>query len=159
MSTRYLLSSSDYVAKEPQTGECIERVVLLWTLTPAERDAYLANEAIKLLTANNWVLLEIARTRSSLILFAVKQAYHARYKKSLEEDVAYHTSGDILQDPLQLLVPLVCSFRYEGDEVNMTLAKKEAKIMCEAISDKKHNDEELIRILSIRSNHYNNSHW
>ncbi|KAL5751540.1 hypothetical protein ACOSQ2_022047 [Xanthoceras sorbifolium] len=124
-----------------------ERVVLLWTLTPAERDAYLANEAVKLLTANKWVLLEIACTRSSLELFAAKQAYHARYKKSLEEDVAYHTSGDIRK----LLVPLVSSFRYEGDEVNMVLAKKEAKIIREAISDKKYNDDELIRILSTRS--------
>lgn len=68
--------------------------MLLWTLSPPERDAFMANEAIKLLTANKWVLLEIACTRSSLELFAVKQAYHARYKKSLEEDVAYHTSGD-----------------------------------------------------------------
>ncbi|KAL5818198.1 hypothetical protein ACOSQ3_022095 [Xanthoceras sorbifolium] len=124
-----------------------ERVVLLWTLTPAERDAYLANEAVKLLTANKWVILEIACTRSSLELFATKQAYHARYKKSLEEDVAYHTSGDIRK----LLVSLVSSFRYEGDEVNMVLAKKEAKIIREAISDKKYNDDELIRILSTRS--------
>lgn len=46
----------------------------------------------------------------------------------------------------------------------MTLAKKEAKIIREAITDKKYNDDELIRILSTRSkaqvnatlNHYNN---
>lgn len=38
--------------------------------------------------------MEIACTRSSHDLFAAKQAYHVRYKKSLEEDVAYHTSGD-----------------------------------------------------------------
>lgn len=68
--------------------------MLLWTLDPAERDALLANEATKKLTSNNYVLVEIACTRSSLQLFTVRQAYHARYKKSLEEDVAYHTSGD-----------------------------------------------------------------
>ncbi|KAK4411669.1 Annexin D7 [Sesamum angolense] len=50
-------------------------------------------------------------------------AYHARYKKSLEEDVAYHTTGDFRK----LLVPLVSAFRYEGDEVDMILAKSEAK--------------------------------
>jgi hypothetical protein len=71
-----------------------QRIVLLWTLDPAERDAFLANEATKILTSNNWVLVEIACTRSSLGLFTVRQAYHARFKKSLEEDVAYHTSGD-----------------------------------------------------------------
>lgn len=68
--------------------------MLLWTLEPAERDAFLANEATKMMTSNNWVLMEIASTRSSLDLFKAKQAYQSRFKKSLEEDVAYHTSGD-----------------------------------------------------------------
>lgn len=68
---------------------------MLWTLEPAERDAYLAKESTKMFTANNWVLVEIACTRPALELFKVKQAYQARYKTSLEEDVAYHTSGNI----------------------------------------------------------------
>ncbi|XP_030975464.1 annexin D2 [Quercus lobata] len=138
-----------------------ERTVLLWVLDPAERDAFLANEATKRLTSNNWIVMEIACTRSSHDLFVVRQAYHARFKRSLEEDVAYHTSGDFRK----LLVPLVTSFRYEGDEVNMTLAKSEAKILHEKISDKAFNDEEIIRILTTRSksqinatlNHYNNA--
>ncbi|KAJ8543711.1 hypothetical protein K7X08_025329 [Anisodus acutangulus] len=71
-----------------------QRVVLLWTLSPAERDAYLANEATKRLTASNWVIMEIACTRSSDELFKARQAYHAKYKRLLEEDVAYHTTGD-----------------------------------------------------------------
>ncbi|KAF5458149.1 hypothetical protein F2P56_022204 [Juglans regia] len=137
-----------------------ERLVLLWTLDPAERDAFLANEATKMLTSNNLVLVEVACTRSSLDLFMVRQAYHARFKKSLEEDVAYHTSGDFRK----LLVPLVSSFRYDGDEVNMKLAKSEAKILHEKISEKSYNHDELIRILTTRSkaqlnatlNHYNN---
>ena len=68
--------------------------MLLFTLDPAERDAYLANEATKRLTSSNWVLMEIACTRSSYELFNVRMAYHARYKKSLEEDVAHHTTGE-----------------------------------------------------------------
>lgn len=52
---------------------------------------------------------------------------------------------------LQLLVPLVSSYRYEGDEVNMTLAKQEAKLIHEKIKDKHYNDEDVIRILSTRS--------
>lgn len=47
----------------------------------------------------------------------------------------------------------------------MTLAKSEAKILHEKISDKAYNDEEIIRILTTRSksqinatlNHYNNA--
>lgn len=51
----------------------------------------------------------------------------------------------------QLLVPLLSSFRYEGEEVNMTVAKSEAKILHEKILEKAYNHEELIRILTTRS--------
>lgn len=137
-----------------------ERVVLLWTLDPAERDAFLANEATKRWTSSNQVLVEIACTRTSQQLLLAKQAYHARFKRSLEEDVAYHTSGDFRK----LLVPLVGTYRYEGEEVNMTLAKSEAKILHEKISEKAYNHEDVIRILATRSkaqinatlNHYKN---
>nr|GMC59588.1 annexin D2-like [Ipomoea batatas]GMC62327.1 annexin D2-like [Ipomoea batatas]GMC67468.1 annexin D2-like [Ipomoea batatas] len=137
-----------------------QRAVLIWTLVPAERDALLINEATKRLTASNWVIMEVACSRSSSDLFKVRQMYHDRYKKSIEEDVAFHTSGDIRK----LLVPLVTAFRYEGDEVNLTLAKNEAKILHEKICDKKaYNDDEIIRIITTRSkaqlnatmNHYN----
>ncbi|XP_027076343.2 annexin D2-like [Coffea arabica] len=137
-----------------------QRAVLLWTLDPAERDALLAYEATKRLTASNWVIMEIACTRSSQDLFKARQAYHARYKRSIEEDVAYHTAGDFRK----LLVPLVTAFRYEGDDVNMTLAKSEAKLLHEKISEKAYNNDEIIRILTTRSkaqlnvtlNQYNN---
>lgn len=137
-----------------------EKVVLLWTLDPAERDAFLANQATKMLTSNNSIIVEIASTRSPLELLKAKQAYQARFKKSLEEDVAYHTSADIRK----LLVPLVGIHRYEGDEVNMTLAKSEAKLLHEKIADKAYNHDDLIRIVTTRSkpqlnatlNHYNN---
>lgn len=139
-----------------------ERIVLLWTLESADRDAFMVNEATKRLTANNLVIVEVACTRTSLELFKVRQAYHARFKKSLEEDVAYHTSGDIRK----LLVPLISSLRYEGVEVNNMLAKSEAKLLHEKIADKEYNHDELIRILTTRSkaqllatlNHYNNEY-
>ncbi|KAK9930543.1 hypothetical protein M0R45_027579 [Rubus argutus] len=137
-----------------------ERIVMLWTLDPAERDAFLANEATKKWTSSNQVLAEIACSRSSHDLLLARQAYHSSYKKSLEEDVAHHTTGDFRK----LLVPLVSSYRYEGDEVNMTLAKSEAKLLHEKISDKEYNHEDIIRILATRSksqinatlNHYKN---
>ncbi|KAM0041670.1 putative annexin [Helianthus debilis subsp. tardiflorus] len=124
-----------------------ERLVHLWTLDPSERDAYLANEATKRWTKSNQVLVEIACTRSAHDLLLAKQAYHACYKKSIEEDVAYHTTGDFRK----LLLPLVGTYRYEGSEVNMTLAKTEAKLLHEKISDKCYNDDDLIRILATRS--------
>ncbi|KAJ0988406.1 hypothetical protein J5N97_006762 [Dioscorea zingiberensis] len=136
-----------------------ERVVLLWTLDPAERDALLANEAARKWHPGNNVIIEIACARSSEELFAIRRAYHARYKRSLEEDVAAHTTGDFRK----LLVPLVSAYRYEGPEVNMTLAKSEAKILHGKIAEKAYSHEEIIRILTTRSkaqviatlNHYN----
>ncbi|CAH8391128.1 unnamed protein product [Eruca vesicaria subsp. sativa] len=149
-------------ALDKELSSDFERAVMLWTLDPAERDAYLAKESTKMFTKNNWVLVEIACTRSAVELFKVKQAYQARYKKSLEEDVAQHTSGDLRK----LLLPLVSTFRYEGDDVNMMLARSEAKILHEKVSEKAFNDDDFIRILTTRSkaqlsatlNHYNNEH-
>ncbi|XP_065847575.1 annexin Gh1 [Euphorbia lathyris] len=134
-------------ALDKELTQDFERVVLLWTLIPAERDALLANEATKRWTSSNQVLMEIACTRSSKELLIVRQAYHARFKKSLEEDVAHHTTGDFRK----LLFPIVCAYRYEGDEVNMTLAKTEAKLIHEKISNKAYSDDDIIRILATRS--------
>lgn len=72
----------------------LQRVVHLWTMAPAERDACLVNEAIKHLPGSNCIIMEIACARSSVDLFKVRQNYQARYKKSLEEDVADHSTGD-----------------------------------------------------------------
>ncbi|KAF3332293.1 annexin D1-like protein [Carex littledalei] len=124
-----------------------ERAVILWTRDPAERDAMLANEAVLRWKPGNPVLIEIACARTSSELFAVRQAYHTLFKRSLEEDVAAHTTGSFRK----LLVPLVSSHRYEGPEVNMKLAKSEAKILHEKISDKAYDHEDVIRILSTRS--------
>ncbi|XP_051123441.1 annexin Gh1-like [Andrographis paniculata] len=124
-----------------------ERLVLLWTLDPAERDALLANEATKKWTASNPVLVEIACTRSPKELILAKEAYQARFKRSLEEDVAYHTSGDFRK----LLLPLVSTYRYVGDDVNMTLAKTEAKLLQKKICEKEYACEDVIRILTTRS--------
>jgi hypothetical protein len=52
---------------------------------------------------------------------------------------------------LQLLVGLVTVFRYEGDEINARLANSEADTLHDAIKDKGFNHEEVIRILTTRS--------
>ncbi|XP_010926280.1 annexin Gh1 [Elaeis guineensis] len=137
-----------------------EKAVLLWILDPPERDAVLANEALKKWSPNNRALIEIAMTRTADEMFAVRRAYRGRFKRSLEEDVAVHTNGDFRK----LLVPLVSSYRYEGPEVNASLAKSEAKILHEKIEEKAYGHEEIIRILTTRSkehllatfNDYNN---
>jgi hypothetical protein len=52
---------------------------------------------------------------------------------------------------LLLLVGLVTAFRYEGDEINARLANSEADTLHDAIKDKGFNHEEVIRILTTRS--------
>lgn len=51
----------------------------------------------------------------------------------------------------QLLLLLVSSYRYNGDEVNMTVAKSEAKILHEKIKGKHYSDDDVIRIVATRS--------
>lgn len=65
-------------------------------LEPADRDAVLINVVIK--SGKNYdVIVEISSVLSPEELFAVRRAYLNRYKRSLEEDVAAHTSGHLRQ--------------------------------------------------------------
>ncbi|URE24493.1 ANX [Musa troglodytarum] len=147
---------------EDEISGDFERAVLLWTLDPADRDAQLANEALRGWDRSNRVLIEIACTRHSSELFDAKRAYHLRYKRSLEEDVAKYTTGDFRK----LLIPLVSSYRYEGIEVSRKLAKSDAKMLYEKITEKAYSHEELIWIITTRSkaqliatiNHYKNEY-
>lgn len=123
-----------------------ERAVYRWIFDPIEREAVMAYLALKK-AFNYQVIIEIACVSSSKELLAVKEAYHARYKHSLEEDVAAHTVGDFRK----LLVALVSTYRYGGDEIDISLAKSEARILQDVIKQKKLNHEETIRILGTRS--------
>ena len=66
-----------------------------WTLDPADRDAVLANLAIKKAECDYNVIIEISCVRCPEELLAVRRAYQLRYKCSLEENLAQHTTGDI----------------------------------------------------------------
>ncbi|KAG4960080.1 hypothetical protein JHK82_036765 [Glycine max] len=132
-----------------------EKAVYRWILEPADRDAVLANVAIK--SGKNYnVIVEIATILSPEELLAVRRAYLNRYKHSLEEDVAAHTSGHLRQASscvhlTHLLVGLVTAFRHVGDEINPKLAQSEAEILHDAVKEKKGSYEETIRVLTTRS--------
>lgn len=131
---------------ESELSGDFEKAVYRWILDPEDRDAVLANVALKK-SGDFHVIVEIACARSAEELLTVRRAYQARYKHSLEEDVAAHTTGDIRK----LLVGLVTAFRYEGGEINARLAKSESDILQDAIKDKKFNHDEVVRILTTRS--------
>lgn len=132
---------------ESELSGDFERAVYRWMLEHADRDAVLANVAIKSGSKGYHVIVEIACVLSPEEVLAVRRAYHNRYKRSLEEDIATNTTGHLRQ----LLVGLVTSFRYGGDEINAKLAKSEADILHESVKEKKGNHEEAIRILTTRS--------
>ncbi|MBA0696785.1 hypothetical protein Goari_003311 [Gossypium aridum] len=157
---------------ESELSGDFEKAVYRWILDPADRDAVLANVAIKKLSPDHHVIVEISCTRSPEELLAVRRAYQARYKHSLEEDdlrpsEIAPTSIDITTSNRggqsdsgglrssrhikELLVALVSAFRYDGEEINTRVANSEAKILHEAVKDKEFNHEEIIRILSTRS--------
>ena len=132
---------------ESEISGDFERAMYRWMLEPADRDAVLANVAIRNGKKDLHVIAEIACVLSAEELLAVRRAYRHRYKRSLEEDVAANTTGHLRE----LLVGLVSSFRYEGDEINARLAQSEANILHETVKEKKGNYEEAIRILTTRS--------
>ncbi|KAG6484489.1 hypothetical protein ZIOFF_053007 [Zingiber officinale] len=113
---------------------------------PLEREAVFANIALKR-KLDYRVIIEIACVNSPKELLAVKDAYQGRYKHCLEEDVAAHTVGDLRQ----LLVVLVSTYRYDGEEIDVGVARSEAKTIQVAIDDHSFNHSEIIRILSTRS--------
>ncbi|XP_052193076.1 annexin-like protein RJ4 [Diospyros lotus] len=125
----------------------LEKAVYRWMLDPVDREAVLANVALKQSTTDYPVIVELACIHSADELLSVKRAYQARYKHSLEEDLAAHTSDDLRK----LLVALVGTYRYEGDEINARLANSEATVLHNAIKEKVLNHEEIIRIVSTRS--------
>lgn len=125
----------------------LERAICHWILDPVERDAVLANEALKKARPDYRVILETAYMKSPEELLAVKRTYQFLYKRSLEEDVASHTTGDMRR----LLIAVVSVYRYEGEEIDEGVAHSEANILGDEIQGGALKGEEIIRILSTRS--------
>lgn len=132
---------------ESELSGDFEKAVYRWILDPVDRDAVLANVALKKSNPDFPVIIEISCVHSPDELLEVRKAYKLRYKRSLEEDVAAHTTGDIRK----LLVGLVSAYRFEGEEINARLANSEADVLHNAIRDKAFNHDEVIRILTTRS--------
>lgn len=64
-------------------------------LDPAERDAVLANVALRRSNTDYSVIVELSCIYSPEEFLSVKRAYQARHKCSLEEDVASHVSSHL----------------------------------------------------------------
>ncbi|XP_020586843.1 annexin-like protein RJ4 [Phalaenopsis equestris] len=123
-----------------------EKAVYRWMFSPLDREAVLAKIALTK-GLDYRVIIETSCINSTNHFLAVKQTYQNHYKHSLEEDVASNSHGDLRK----LLVGLVGTYRYEGDEVDVRLAHSEADILHDAINKKSFNHDEVIRIVTTRS--------
>ncbi|KAK4285396.1 hypothetical protein QN277_002096 [Acacia crassicarpa] len=125
--------------------------VVLWTYDPPERDALLANKALKARredVTHLQVLLEIACASTPSHLMSVREAYCSIFDSSLEEDIASCVSHPIIR---KLLVNLVRSYRYDKEVVNLEVAESEAMRLRVAISTRRLDDDRFIWILSTRN--------
>ncbi|KAG5565100.1 hypothetical protein RHGRI_001106 [Rhododendron griersonianum] len=129
-----------------------EKAMFRWVLDPFDRDAVLANVALKESNPDYHVIVELSCVYSPEELLAVKRAYQARYHHCLEEDLASHISGDLGKACISwtiFLVALAGVYRYDGGDIDPRLAKSEADVLHNAIKDKNH--EEITRIVGTRS--------
>ncbi|XP_078442133.1 annexin 8 isoform X2 [Wolffia australiana] len=141
------LYNEDLVKRlESELSGDFERAIYRWIFEPVERDAIIAYTAAKS-KIDYRVIIETACINSPAELLAIKHAYQTRYKRSLEEDVANYFSGDLRQ----FLLPLVATHKYNGEEVDASLAMAEAGILDSAVKLTPCNVEEMARILSTRS--------
>ncbi|KAL9260530.1 Annexin D8-like protein [Drosera capensis] len=124
-----------------------ERAICHWVLDPRDREAVFVNEALKNETVDYQVILEISCAISPEELLAVKRAYYQRYKRSMEEDVASHTTGKTRN----FLLAMVGTYKYHGNEIDEITAHSEAKLLHDEILHKESGHEEMIRIISTRS--------
>ncbi|KAJ0243376.1 Annexin D8 [Hirschfeldia incana] len=121
-----------------------EKAICLWVLDPPERDALLANLALQKPVPDCKVLVEITCMRSPEDLLATRRAYRCLYKRSLEEDLAFpyyrrHQEAT------------ASAYKYDGEEIDETLAHSEAAILHDEILGKAVDHEETIRVISTRS--------
>ncbi|XP_068660048.1 annexin D3-like [Aristolochia californica] len=122
--------------------------VIQWTLDPPQRDAKMAKEALTKKDAKHLlVLVEIACTSSPDHLIEVRRAYCSLFKCSFEEDIILHVEPPFRK----LLVSLVSSFRFDGEEADETEAQKEATTLQEAIKKNALAEDIVVWILSTRN--------
>lgn len=68
--------------------------MLLWMMSPSQRDATLVNDSTKGLGTRDRALIGIICSRTPSQIYEIKQAYYAMYHQTLERQIEGDTSGD-----------------------------------------------------------------
>ncbi|KAI8545951.1 hypothetical protein RHMOL_Rhmol07G0077500 [Rhododendron molle] len=126
------------------------KAMILWTYDPPERDARLANEALKSRKKSITqlqIIVEIACANTPHHLMAVRQAYCSLFDCSLEEDIVSNVPLPVRK----VLLGLVSSYRYDKELVDMNVANEEAAKLHDAIEKKRLDHGDVVWILSTRN--------
>lgn len=126
----------------------LEKAMLLWMMSPAQRDATLVNDSTKGLGTRDRALIGIICSRTPSQIYEIKQAYHAMYGQTLERQIEGDTSGDYRK----LLLALVRGNRSETTYVDPNFALADAHALYQAGVARLGTDENaFIHILTTRS--------
>ncbi|KAH7522739.1 hypothetical protein FEM48_Zijuj07G0170500 [Ziziphus jujuba var. spinosa] len=124
----------------------------LFMLEPHERDAVVAREALEQSHHTNYckALVEIFVGRKSSQIFLTKQAYHTRYRRQLDQDIANIEPPNSYQ---KILIALVTSHKAHHADVSQHIANCDAKRLFETGEGSPGAIEEavVLEILSKRS--------
>ncbi|XVF00303.1 hypothetical protein REPUB_Repub03eG0273200 [Reevesia pubescens] len=126
------------------------KAVILWTYDPAERDAELANQALKSKkkgVKHLEIIVEMSCASTPQHLVTVRQAYCSLFNRSLEEDIVASVPTPLKK----ILLGLVTSYRYDKELFDMDVANLEADRLHEAVKTKEFVHDDVVYILSTRN--------
>ncbi|XP_016894413.1 annexin A1-like isoform X2 [Cynoglossus semilaevis] len=106
----------------------LEDVSLALLMTPPQFDAYLMRKATKRLGTNEDLLVEVLATRTNQEIRDLKRVYQEEYKQDLEEVIRDETNGEFTD----ALLAMLQADKDEDIDINLELAKKDAKTLFEA---------------------------
>ncbi|XP_035523874.1 annexin A1-like [Morone saxatilis] len=106
----------------------LEDVSLALLMAPPHFDAHLLRKATKRLGTDEDVLVEVLATRSNQEIQEMKKVFKEEYKTDLEDVIKVETSGDFTT----ALLAMLKANRAENTEVDMDLARRDAKTLFEA---------------------------
>ncbi|MCL7034770.1 hypothetical protein MKW94_021611 [Papaver nudicaule] len=119
--------------------------VLLWMHDPAGRDATIIRQALTGNVVDLQAATEVICSRTPTQLQTIKQLYYSKFGGHIERDIEMATTGD----HQKLLLAYMSTVRYEGLEVDRTMAERDAKSLFKAGEKKMGTDEKtFIHIFS-----------
>ncbi|CAK7341481.1 unnamed protein product [Dovyalis caffra] len=112
-----------------QFGEKVSAALFMWMVDTHERDAIVAREAFRQGDANYKALVEIFVGRKSSHIVLIKQAYYARFRRHLDQDIINLEPPHPYQ---KILVALAASHKAHQVDVSQHIAKCDARRLYEA---------------------------